>query len=324
MELAVYFSHFEDLLEVEEAVRFIDYGRMSSLLAELVFTNVNTDEYAGNLFAAEFMDTALREGCRLSRLYFGQEFCEHLIPSPEELEKAFYFARQVDWDFTYATGAVTDAGLDRIAANLEFLAGAQPLSEVVVNDWGVLSVLRRDFPGLRPVLGRLLSKQLRLARYTVHPRPVNLAETAAAEEEIRRNQDQALRSLELSLAGYRDQLRRWGVERVDLDIVPQGADLPPDAYGFGLGCYVPWTYVSGGRNCSTAAVADPVREFVAVDGKCPRPCREINTSSVLSDAQEIMLQRGNSVFLFNLSFAAPYLDGRIPTDRIVVEPYIPV
>ena len=34
-------------------------------------------------------------------------------------------------------------------------------TEVVVNDWGVLRLVRREFPGLRPVLGRLMNKMMR-------------------------------------------------------------------------------------------------------------------------------------------------------------------
>ena len=324
MELAVYFASLERLFDIEEALRAVPYRDVSDILYNLVFCDANAVEYACNLFALEKLHEMGERLDEPSRLYFGQEFCEFLIPDTDELEKAYSFARQLGWHFTYVTGFVTDARLSQLEQNLAFLARQARGAEVVVSDWGVLALLAGEFPELRPVLGRLLTKQIRFARFTAKPPPVCMDAIDAPEQQIRLNQEQALRGLGLSISEYRDELQRLGVERVELDIVPQSVDLPPGTWGMGVSCYYPWGYVSGKRNCLTSANADPDRQYVVLDKACPKLCRELNTSAEPAGVDEILVERGNAVFVYHDEWAAAYLDGRIPIDRLVLEPYIPL
>jgi len=328
MELALYIADLARLLDVEQTLRFVDHREIpTEVSAVLSLGDVGMREYLGNLAGIEWLESFCAQGAEVSRLYFGQEFCEHLIPRVDELETAYYFARQVGWDFTYMTGCVTDAGLDQVLANLEFVAAQTPAAEVVVNDWGVLSVLAREFPGLQPVLGRLLVKQMRLARFTgneASPPPISLNGLETSEKDIRTNQIRALRGLNLTVPEYRQELARLGVRRIDIDMAPQGVELPADKWGFAVGCYFPWGYVCGGRNCLTAGTVDPAREFVVVDKPCPRPCREVNKVSQRLHLKETMAQRGNTVFVLHTESATAYLEGESAVDRIVFEPYIPL
>ena len=327
MEIALYFANLGRLLDIEEAIRFVKYSDIPPFLSSLFFAeDTVSGEYFGNLVAVERLERAYASGAQPSRLYFGQEFCEHLIPSQDDVQKAFFFARQLGWDFTYVTGPVTDAGLDRVKANLEFLVAQDANCEVVANDWGVLSIVSRDYEGLEPVLGRLLIKQFRLARFTAptKPPPVNMAGITAPLDEIRRNQVLAYCGLSLSNAAYRRRLADLGISRVDIDIVPQGVDLPEGAWGLDFSCYFPWGYVAGGRNCLTAATAQPGRGAVVVDGPCPRPCRRLNRAAVTSHGSDSIVQRGNTVFVLHAEYAYPYLDGTVPVNRIIFEPYIPI
>ena len=71
-----------------------------------------------------------------SRLYFGIEFCERLIPSREELSAAIEFAGRNKMDFTFVTPFVTDNGMEKLARLLDCFSGDQRGSEIVINDWG--------------------------------------------------------------------------------------------------------------------------------------------------------------------------------------------
>src|SRR5512139_3761028 len=95
------------------------------------------------------------------RLYFGNEFCQQLIPRPCNLEEVLDFAASEELGFTFLTPYVTDAGLRRLSDFLAIVASALPGSEVVFNDWGVLSMLQDNYPTLAPVMGRLLNKMKR-------------------------------------------------------------------------------------------------------------------------------------------------------------------
>ena len=323
MELACYFANIEHLSGIEEALRPLDSDAIPEAMLNLIHHNVNLREYSTNLEALAQLEELGPKITQASRLYFGQEFCEHLIPDPEELETAYSFCRQLGWDLTYVTGCLTEPGLSRVIANLECLSRQDEDCEVVVNDWGLLSVIARDFARLQPVLGRLLVKQLRLAESVSWP-AICMNEISASEQDIRAGQARALQRLNCSIAEYRQELRRLGVGRFELDIVPQSVDLGTDAWGFGVSCYYPWGYVTGGRNCSTAAITDARRKFNVLAEPCPRPCQQLNRAMPTPTLPGPTVQRGNTIFIFHPALAERYLTGQIPVDRIVFEPYIPI
>jgi hypothetical protein len=196
--------------------------------------------------------------------------------------------------------------------------------EVVANDWGVLTRLHRDFPGLVPVLGRLMIRQQRLARFYSGPPPFCTSRIQAPEAVVRQGQLEAVKGSNLDNPDFRRLLAGLGVKRLDVDIVPQGLNVPADRWGFGLSCYFPWSYVTGGRNCWTAALADPVRAMVIDDAPCPQLCRQLNRAAKLRQSPDEIVMRGNTVFVRNTKVAVPYLNEQIPVDRLVVEPYIPL
>ena len=327
MELAVYFSDLDRLMRIDDALHVIDPNEIPPHLQSILFgDDISTKEYYGNLVGLTWMELVTGGEREFSRLYFGQEFCEHLIPSSDDLEQAFFFARQMGWDFTYVTGYLTGVGLEKVRRNLARLAEIGHENEVVVNDWGVMRVLRQDFPALKPVLGRLLCKQKRMIRFNRRetPPPVYMTGIDAPEADIRRNQVQAYRDISLANPVYRDFLLDLGVVSADLDIVPLGLQQPEAGWGLPIGFYYPWGYAACGRNCPTAGVVDPRRAHVVLDGPCPRPCRQFNRTRELTHYPEISLQRGNTLFVFHGEYASPYFNVTIPYDRLIFEPYIPI
>jgi hypothetical protein len=323
MELSIYFSKLDYIRNIEEVLHPIDYRNIPTPIMDALFGEINSSEYYNNLVTLEYLQNSFPQEIKFSRLYFGQEFCQYLVPDLEEIRKAYYFSQQLDWDFTYVTGYLTDEGIEKIEKHLEFLAKEGKDIEVVVNDWGVLYLLHREFPSLHPVLGRLLIKQKRLGRFANTSPPINMNEIDASKEEIGQNQRRVLKKLNLSLPIYREELKRLGIKRIEVDIVPQGVDLEPK-WGFSVSCYYPWTYLTCGRNCSTAAIDDPIREYVVVNDPCPKLCQTFNRTADVKQFPVLILQRGNTVFAFSHPYAKPYLKGDIPIDRLIFEPYIPI
>lgn len=325
MELALYLSRLADLVDLDETLRVVDQSGSPRSAVQMFFDDVNSTEYFQHLGVLDWLDLVQAQGLSISRLYYGQEFCQELVPVRDEIERAYFTARQLGWDFTYVTGPVTDAGLERVAGNLEFLSEQDISVEVVVNDWGVLALTAREHATLHPVLGRLLVKQQRLARFKpASLPPVNMAQIQNSEEKIRENQLTALSGLNLVSEEYRAELSRLGVTRFELDITPQQVELPPDAWGFGVSCYFPWAYVTGGRNCLTASVSDPRREHVVLDEPCGKLCQTLNRGTMIGFSFPGIVQRGNTVFVLVTRYARPYIEGDIPVDRIIVEPFLPI
>jgi hypothetical protein len=148
--------------------------------------------------------------------------------------------------------------------------------------------------------------------------------STAQSEVIENSRLEALRGLSLSNPYYREELERFGVRRIDLDIVPQGADIPPDSWGFGVGCHWPWACVSNARGCLTRRAMAAGEEKIDPGAICSKPCRRFNTSAIASEYSDRLLQRGNTVFMLHGDYAHPYLAGELPVDRIVLQPYVPL
>ncbi len=89
------------------------------------------------------------------RVYYGDEFCDRLIPSEKELKEVMAEVKEKGLSFTFVTPYVTEAGLNKL---IKLFSVLPEKTEVVVNDWGAFRVIKERFSGLVPVLGRLMIK----------------------------------------------------------------------------------------------------------------------------------------------------------------------
>lgn len=199
-----------------------------------------------------------------SRIYFGNEFCEHLIPPVSLLARVYSAARANGLAFTLLTPYVTDEGIERLAPLFAFLADREERSEAVVNDWGVLQLLRREFPNLTVVLGRLLNKMLRdplaAAYYCLHPLTPKPALSA-------------LRRSNLSVPVYQGFLKHSGIGMVEVDNVVQGIDMDFKELGFAAALYMPYGFVTTGRICLFASLNQPKAKKFTVSTTCSKECQ---------------------------------------------------
>ena len=109
---------------------------------------------------------------------------------------------------TLLTPYVSDAGIESLKPLFKMLSESGT-NEVVFNDWGVLNLLRREFPRLKPVQGRLMNKSLRDPRVT----GVYAASDAPAPALV------SLRRSNLDCTSYTGFLSGLGVDTVELDTV---------------------------------------------------------------------------------------------------------
>lgn len=104
-----------------------------------------------------YNDNVFKE--KIKRIYFADAFCQHLIPTKQELDKAFKAAQDNNLQFTLNTPYVTDKGIKQILENIESICKNEEIFEVVFNDWGVFYEVKKRFPKVKLILGRLLTKQ---------------------------------------------------------------------------------------------------------------------------------------------------------------------
>ena len=227
-----------------------------------------------------------------SRVYFGNEFCQHLIPSRDSLARIYSAAQRKGLAFTLLTPYVTDEGIERLKPLFDFLADGKGGPEVVVNDWGVLRLLRREHPSLTPVLGRLMNKMLRdplaTAYYALHaltPKPAL----------------SALRRSNLTVPVYRAFLKGSGITMVEVDNVVQGIDMNLKEMGLSGALYIPYGFVATGRICLFASLNQPKEKKFTVSTTCSKECQRHSAECSSHEAPFkgnpfMLLHRGNTVF----------------------------
>ena len=329
MELAIYFANYERLTEIDQALHAVDLTEIPGYLSVALFQlDPNLTDDVGNVTALKWMNPLMAQQCLdFTRLYFGQEFCQNLTPPPEEVEMAYYFSRQQGWQFTYVTGGyLAEPSLEVTRRNLEKLAELEPTAEVVFNDWGVFRMMRRDFPDFVPIMGRILNKQTRLNLFTEtgDELPISRDSINLDFEELRRNQIEAYRDVNISNPDYLPHLHAWGVRGIDMDITPQGVERPEDGWNLQLGFYYPWGFIATARNCPTAGTLDLARMFIVKDKSCGKPCRKYNCSPNLLQFDTPLVMRGPTLFVFHADYAAPYFNGQVKYERLIYQPYIPL
>jgi len=257
-----------------------------------------------------------------TRCVYGNEFCENLIPSPERLEGAIEAVRDKGLNFTLVTPYVSDAGIDMLRPLFDLLSRNGTRDEVVFNDWGVLNILKRDYPGLTPVQGRLMNKSLRDPRIT--------GVYAAGEAE-----GPALVTLRRSNAdceSYLDLLLSMGVSSIELDNLPQGVDLSFAGGRVNASIYVPFGFISTSRVCMAAAIHYPRRDKFQPGARCQHECQThlleyTYTNSPFENRDQKFLLKGNTYFYSHTeamlrSLFDQALGGQV--NRIVFQPRLPM
>jgi hypothetical protein len=235
-----------------------------------------------------------------THLYFGSEFCEHLLPSPRALRDALRQADAHGLRFALLTPVASPEVLERLEELLPLLADGM---EVVVNDWGVARLVATRFPALGAVAGRVL------CRMTKDPRL---------------DADWAGRCAHALAAPTLHALfARLGIRRLELDmpLFPDTGAL--DGLPLPAGVHLPYVYVAKGRMCRAGALATSGPERFAVGRRCQKECLRFSAAAVRPGREDACaaVQLGNTLFSRHSESMAQILRqaaGRGQISRLVV------
>lgn len=256
---------------------------------------------------------------RFTRLYFGQEFCDHLIPEKGELAEAVMKSLEKGMEFTLVTPCASVKSLGRLEKLLAYLGSIKPSCEVICNDWGLIYLIRRSFPSLVPVMGRLLNKAYRDPRINNYLKDIP-------------ERDRALYRFSSSSNQYlRDLLKILRVARVEMDNLPQGMAGGLPGRGLTASLYIPNGFVATGRICFSGSWGlQQSKKFMSSGGgSCSRLCRRYlmemrDLSGCLGgEAVDGVFQKGNTVFYRhseNLLQGGLKAARDLGIDRIVYQP----
>jgi len=245
-----------------------------------------------------------------TRLYFGMEFCERLLPSPSQMRKALHFTQKKQLTFTLVTPYVTESGLNKVEKLIALVSDLQPESEIVFNDWGVFHLLREKNYPLQPVLGRLLNKMKR------GPRIAHLKEL------IPPTSLDYFMTPGLSIPAIQQFLLTNSIERVEFDNLLQGLNLSGITGDLHLSLYLPFSYITTTRFCfmSSSTCSEEMKIGVL---PCKKECQHYAFSLLNPVMTTPLIRKGNTIFFSNADIPdKPIRDKKI--DRLVVQPEIPV
>jgi len=245
-----------------------------------------------------------------SRIYFGNEFCEHLIPSASEVKRVLGFASENNLGFTLVTPYVTEEGVKILELLFQKIEQEKPGSEAVFNDWGVLHILNEKHPNLEPVMGRLLNKMKR------GPRLMNLIDI------LPQSTMDYFRSCSLDVPIYQKFLIRNRVRRVGLDNLLQGIDLNLSNSGISASLYIPYGYITTTRLCLATSCDEHGKEDEVGIFPCQKECQRYTFHLRNPVMPVLLIRKGNTIFFENR--ALPDDTEKKGITRIVVEPEIPI
>jgi len=245
---------------------------------------------------------------RFSRLYFGNEFCEHLVPSITNLEHVLDFTLQNSLDFTFVSPYVTDKGLEKLDSLLQKIVEKKPDSEVVFNDYGVLRMLNSRYGGLEPVMGRLLNRMKRGPRLMM------------VIDKLPQTTVEYFRRSNLGVPILDQFLNENRVRRVELDNVLQGIDFAPGNLRVSL--YMPFVYVTTTRFCLVNSCDVPEKREIIGIFPCGKECQKYTFYLTSPIMPVTLIRKGNTIFFSNEVLPDSLEDKGIT--RLVVQPEIPI
>lgn len=244
---------------------------------------------------------------KYSRLYFGNEFCQHLIPSLRDFKIILDFVLKHNMHFSLVTPYVTNEGIESLRPLLKHVVSNFPDAEIIINDWGVLRLLRDEFGGLNLVLGRLLTKQKR------GPRILSI------KDKVPSTMIQHFKESNIDVPILSDFLINNRINRVELDNLLQG--ITREAASLRASLYFPFAYVTTTRFCLTASSERQIRfsrSIYACNKECQRYTFRLRHKNMPVD----LFLKGNTQFFKNRDMSYNLDDLNI--DRIVYEPEIPM
>lgn len=232
-------------------------------------------------------------------LYFGNEFCEKLIPDGDALSRALSYAKENGLIFVFVTPYCTDSGIEKLKGLLPLLPDG---TEVVFNDWGILGHIRER--GLVPVLGRLL---------------VSIKRDVRIDPSDGKNLEY-FRTCNLESLAFQDFLIENGISRVELDNVTQGYRFRPPK-GIRISLHYPFVYVTTSRKCVSARCAKVSSPNLASYSECDFECTKYGFGAELKTGRRPLILKGNSIFYENDDVGKNV--GQTGADRLIHSPELP-
>jgi len=259
------------------------------------------------------------------RLYWGQEFCQNLIPDLKDTENILAFAAKNKVKFSFVTPLVTDKGLRKLREAFSYLRKNNVECEIIVNDWGALGCLHAEFNKyFKLALGRLLVRQqrdpsMKIVLEKQPPYAMRDKKTGKISIVVHRPPgklyQQGMKASYVNSSLLQDFLSKFGIERLELNNVIQGLYLK--GIRFKKSIYTPYVNISTTRFCPMESRLQKLYRINMCNKECQGYYYEMHSKSI----PMVIYKRGSTTFYKNLLDVKSLEKNRI--DRIVFQPELP-
>ena len=232
------------------------------------------------------LDGSTRVDQRSLRLYIGDEFCIHRLPSIDELDTICQWAKRENRGLTFLTPPLTDEGMDRCCPLFDFLNERGLRTEVVVNDWGVLFFLKETYPLFQLSVGRLLNKGFK------DPRLMNPDETSEFSAETAA----LFNTCTFDSIEFPAKMRELNVTRLERDLLPFAEPEIKRHGGLETSVYFPFGYITTGRVCWMKSFNTAAGRRFSITNGCRQACNQISLKLSHAKTDLQLFQTGNTIF----------------------------
>ena len=229
------------------------------------------------------------------RLYIGNQFCHLLFPERkllfEIIEKAAAEQVKITLVFSYIREYMLDYITEVLDEINQWCEEKRQAVEVVVNDWGMASLVKKDRRNLIPSLGILLNKRKKDPRIS-----------------FKKGEQKWFERNSLNAGFYRDFLEKeYGIQRFEWESCGYEQLIPPGKNSL----HIPFYQTNTSQYCPLGAVCETgERGRQKFAKKCPGYCAEY---AFLYPKHLHMIGRYNSLF---------GIDMRILKEEEILEKYI--
>jgi len=220
---------------------------------------------------------------KINRLYIGNEFCLNLFPEENILQNCLDKANDEDLLVTIVLPYIREDSVGKVEKIISLLHNWQlkrsKSLEVLINDWGLLYFLKKNYPEFQLLWGRLINKKLKDPKLK-WKWGKELFKDKLAENSINTEYFWSL-------------LQRWDVKRFEFDAF----NKRPHGFEGQLSFHWPYYQTNTSLYCPLNAECktyNPTKQKTVAS--CPQYC---NDFIYLYPDHLKLFGKGNSVFGFN-------------------------
>ena len=244
-----------------------------------------------------------------SRIYFGSETCDFLLPSKTDISVLMNIKKRFNIDFTIVMPCMTQHNFHLADKLLMHLNKSLPFTEIVVNDWGTLNLIKERYHNFCIILGRILNRQRR-GNLFVNTKASGVELTS--DMKLITKEDQVYLKASIIQNDYAMCfLKGLNIKRVSLDNLKQGLLLDNDD-DIKIDLYYPYCYLTSSPYCLTRALLKKPYLFRR-STRCEKVCLKKEVEKIKICNETIYLV-ANSQFCFNDKVSSSILE---KIDRLI-------